>query len=353
MKRLTYDFVKESFEKEGYELLSEEYVDSKTKLDYRCPKGHERNTTWAMWQQNRRCSICSREKGIAKRRVSLKFIKSQFEKEGYELLSKKYTNAHTKLRYRCPKGHEHDVVWGHWQQKRRCPYCARKKKLTIEFIRFEFAKEGYKLLTKIYKNAFQKLYYICSNGHNHYIVWGSWQQGNRCPYCVNLGKPTIEFIKSEFKKEKYILLTTEYKNCLQKLEYICPRGHKHSINWSGWQQGHRCSYCVNIISKGEVEVRNFIKSLDIEVSANNRSQIFNPETGYGLELDIFMPEFGKAIEYNGEYWHRDKSRDLFKQQLCESRGINLLTIWDKEWKTQKNVCEEKIMKFVFNNERGV
>ena len=40
-KKLTIEFVRESFEAEGYELLTEEYIGSKQKLDYICPKGHK------------------------------------------------------------------------------------------------------------------------------------------------------------------------------------------------------------------------------------------------------------------------------------------------------------------------
>jgi len=54
-------------------------------------------------------------------------------------------------------------------------------------------------------------------------------------------KLTVEFIKSEFEKEGYQLLTKEYRNSKQKLEYICPKGHRDKISWSNWQQGGRCS----------------------------------------------------------------------------------------------------------------
>lgn len=88
--------------------------------------------------------------------------------------------------------------------------------------------------------------------------------------------------------------------------------------------------------------------MGVKVLSNDRSQIFNPITGYGLELDIFMPALSKAIEYNGEYWHQDKKRDLLKQGLCKSKDIDLLIIWDKEWKAQNNICKNRIMGFLFD-----
>jgi DNA-directed RNA polymerase subunit RPC12/RpoP len=349
MKKLTYEFVKESFEKEGYELLSTEYVDSQIKLKYKCFRGHEHSITWAMWQQGNRCPRCAVEQIANKNRLVINFIRSEFAKEDYILLTTEYKNNRQKLKYICSKGHKHNIVWSSWQQGCRCPYCVGRGKPAINFVRRQFAKEDYKLLTKKYINCDQKLEYICSKGHKHSISWNSWQHGSRCPYCANRQPITIEFVREQFEKEGYKLLTDKYINCDQKLYYICPKGHKHFISWGNWQQGKRCPYCIGKISKGEVEVRDFIKSLGIKVSANDRGQIFNPETGNGFELDIFMPTLNKAIEYNGEYWHKNKiNNDLFKQELCELKDIDLLIVWDKEWKVQSNICKNRIMRFVFS-----
>jgi len=45
-------------------------------------------------------------------------------------------------------------------------------KLTIEFVRGEFKKEGYKLLTNHYENSSSMLHYVCPVGHKHRITWG-------------------------------------------------------------------------------------------------------------------------------------------------------------------------------------
>ena len=127
MKRLTYEFVKEQFEKEDYKLLSREYINNRTKLIYRCPEGHEHSIKFSDWKQNRRCPICSREKGVAKRRIPLEFIKTSFEKENYILLSTKYKNCEQKLDYICPEGHKHNITWHNWKTGYRCPICANMR----------------------------------------------------------------------------------------------------------------------------------------------------------------------------------------------------------------------------------
>jgi len=177
------------------------------------------------------------------KKITLEYVKRQFELEGYQLLSIKYQNAFQKLDYICSKGHKHNISWNSWQQGHRCPFCVGLGKPTIEFIKSEFVKEGYQLLTKEYKDNKQKLEFICSNDHNHSISWSDWKKGNRCPYCSGYFRKTIEFIEIEFAKEGYRLLTTIYEGAHQKLDYICPKGHKHSISWTNWQQGQRCGRC--------------------------------------------------------------------------------------------------------------
>jgi len=127
------------------------------------------------------------------------------------------------------------------------------KKLTIEFIKSRFEKEGYNLLSKEYINPYKKLNYICPNGHKHQISWSNWNHPKkyRCVYCVGNVRLTIDFIKKEFEKEGYKLLTKVYKNAHQKLDYICPKGHRHSIRWNDWQRGRRCSTCKVINMSGE------------------------------------------------------------------------------------------------------
>jgi len=342
-KKLTIEYIRKQFKKENYKLLTTEYKSNKQKLNYICPNGHKHSITWNKWQRGRRCPYC-----YGNVKLTIEFIRYEFTKEGYKFLTKEYVNNKQELDYVCPKGHKHSTSWASWSKGHKCPYCYGNGKPTIEFIKTSFEKEKYILLTNEYKNCDQKLDYICPKRHKHSISWSNWQKGHRCPYCAAVSKPTIEFINLEFKKEKYKLLTEEYINSRQKLNYICPKGHRHSISWNRWQQGDRCPYCFGNISKGEIEVKNFIESLGIEVSPNDRSLIFNPETGNGLELDIFMPALNKAIEYNGEYWHQDKTRDLLKQQLCKSKNINLLIIWDKKWRTQNSVCKNEVQKFLFN-----
>lgn len=57
------DDVRKAFEAEGYELMNDNYENSKSYLDFICPKGHQYRTTWQLWKdQGCRCGICHQER---------------------------------------------------------------------------------------------------------------------------------------------------------------------------------------------------------------------------------------------------------------------------------------------------
>lgn len=179
---ITYEFVRSSFENEEYELLSTEYVSAKTQLHYICPNGHSGTINWNNWHSGSRCLQCSRTT-----KVLYEDIKHQFEKEGYILLSNGYINAKSLLYYICPVGHSHHITFNNWLQGRRCYYCYKQSiALDIDQIRSLFVEEGFTLLSSSYTNAHTKLNYICPNGHEHSMTLNKWKYGRRCPTCANI-----------------------------------------------------------------------------------------------------------------------------------------------------------------------
>jgi hypothetical protein len=180
------------------------------------------------------------------KRITYEFMKSEFEKEGYIYLDTEYKNSKSKMNYQCYEGHEHSIIWDSWKNGNRCPSCYGNTKPTFEHVKKSFDEENYSLLVNEYINSHIKLDYTCPNGHKHSIRWNNWQQGQRCPYCAGLVKLTVEYVRQSFEKEHYILLSEEYKGAFTKLNYTCPKGHNHSIKWNDWQQGYRCPYCAYI-----------------------------------------------------------------------------------------------------------
>ena len=56
-------------------------------------------------------------------------------------------------------------------------------------------------------------------------------------------KRTYQEVYDYFKSKGCELLSTEYINAHQKLEYKCPNGHIHEMTWNNFQRGKGCPKC--------------------------------------------------------------------------------------------------------------
>jgi hypothetical protein len=180
MRKHTIDYIREEFFKYNYILLSDTYINVHNPLNFICPNGHTHKISFCAWKKGQRCKKCVDDF----RRYSIELVRYYFYKEGYELLSDKYINNRQKLEVICPSGHITDCTFDNFRSGFRCKHCAKNVKHNIEFIREQFEKEGYELITKHYVNSKQKLKYMCTLGHIHEITWTDWYNGGyRCPTC--------------------------------------------------------------------------------------------------------------------------------------------------------------------------
>lgn len=114
-KKNSFDRIRAGFAEFGYSVLSENYENSYTPLEYRCPKGHAGRTTWNAFQCGRRCFSCTR--------TDFGEIKARFVGRGYRLLTTEYKNLYTPLEYACPEGHLGVTTWNNFKHGQGCPKC--------------------------------------------------------------------------------------------------------------------------------------------------------------------------------------------------------------------------------------
>ena len=282
-KKLTYDDVKKYIELDGTKLLSKNFINVKSKLELLCHENHIYHMSLNNFQKGKRCRKCH----INKIKFSYDFVKNYIELDGTKLISKEYKSINEKLELECPMGHKYKTKFYKFRKRGdRCKICSTDKmRNSYEDVLSFVENTGNKLKSKIYKNACTNLEFECINGHTFYTTYGNFQQGRRC-------------------KE-------------------CPNGFPYS--------------------RGEKEIANYIKSIyNGTIIENDRKQIFNPKTGRYLELDIWLPELNKAVEYNSIYWHDDRKEiDCFKLNECKKLGIDLLIIDHNQWIKYKNYNEIK------------
>lgn len=165
----------------GGECLSDEYVDANTKLRWKCAKGHKWEAVpSSVKNQGTWCPVCG-----GSQKLTIEEMHALASVRGGKCLSDEYANMHTKLRWRCAEGHEWDAASGHIKHRKQwCPTCSGTQKLTIEEMHALADARGGKCLSDEYTNAATKLRWKCAKGHEWEAVPGSVRNGNSwCPCC--------------------------------------------------------------------------------------------------------------------------------------------------------------------------
>lgn len=157
-------------------------------------------------------------------------------------------------------------------------------------------------------------------------------------------KRKIQYIPNEYVGDsniKYIKdINEKSSNRLGLFECHC--GSQFVITFNAIRGGGTKS-CGCIASKPEIEIKDFVKSLGVSVRLNDRKTI-RPR-----ELDIVIPEHNIAIEFNGLFWHselqgKDSSYHIGKSKECKELGLNLIHIFEHQWKFKQDIVKDIIRK---------
>ncbi|MFW6029325.1 MAG: DUF7487 domain-containing protein [Halanaerobiales bacterium] len=111
--------------------------------------------------------------------------------------------------------------------------------------------------------------------------------------------------------------------------------------------GHipRCPICYPPLggtSKYEKELYDWFLSLGINnIIKNDRTVLC------GKELDLYLPDYNLAIEFNGLYWHselqgKNQNYHLEKTLECEKYNIQLIHIFEDEWLNKQDIVKSII-----------
>lgn len=289
------------------------------------------------------------------KRLTYEFVKNFIEDREHTLVSNEYINSTIKLDVMCPEGHIYPIAFSNFKAGWRCPKCSGKHKHTYDEVKEYMSQFGYTPISKTYENTKTILDIMCPEGHIYKARFNDFKTGNRCHKCsyIRMSKRmtfTYEYVKECIENEGYKLLSKTYKNSYTKLNLECPKGHKFKKALSAFQQGHRCPKCICKYSKMEKEMVDIVKKYyDGTIVENDRTIVRNPITKHMLELDVYLPDLEKAIEFNGMYWHNNdymKLKDQMKIDQCNELSIDLLVIQEKDWITDRMKCQEIIKTYL-------
>ncbi|MDF2534446.1 MAG: putative zinc-ribbon domain protein [Bacillales bacterium] len=318
------------------------------------------------------CPVCYEEKSgrkIVQRRIFKKGINDlateypelvktwDFNKNGDLLPSECTSGSHKKVWWICPKCNQsYQSSLSHRTRGRECPYETCRREKQAENIKKALIERRGSLLEHHpelanewhpFKNGTFTPNEIspCSDIH----VWWlgacnhEWQTtpSNRvrmnsgCPICNNkvilIGFNDLATTHKklctewDYEKNSDLLPTSVVGGSVKQIWWLCEKGHsfKASVSNRAKKNGTACPFCdmERKSSFNEKVILYYLKLLFNDVQENLRPYFLNRK-----ELDIFIPSLSLAIEYDGEYYHKNALNDIKKNELCEENGIDVIRI---------------------------
>lgn len=139
-------------------------------------------------------------------------IKNIVEKQGFKLLEIIRDNR-LRVKLQCSQSHIRIMRFDVIQKGSKCRECtpgypvhihAESTRLTLDYVKSVFEKEGYTLLSDTYKNIQIKLDVICPNGHNWQTTYSNFVHYNkRCKTCWEENRPRYDKEKERKRQAKW------------------------------------------------------------------------------------------------------------------------------------------------------
>ena len=243
----------------------------------------------------------------------------------------------------CDKNHKYEQVIQRKVKGSQCPYCTNQKVLKgyndLVTINPKLAREwnneknGNLVPEEVIAGSNKKVWWKCSKGHEWEasIYWRN--KGMGCPYCSNKKVlkgyndlvTTNPKLAREWNYEKNGNLVPEevIAGSEIKVWWKCSKGHEWFAEINSRSSGRNCPICSKELQTSfpEKVIYFYIKKC-----LNDAIENYKPSWLNNKEIDIFIPSKNIGIEYDGDYWHTDTSRDIEKDIICKKHNIKLIRV---------------------------
>jgi len=324
--------------------LSKKYVGARSRLKWCCSSGHVWFASPNSIRQGSWCRRCAFKRMADHRSDTIEEMQSIAESHGGKCLSTEYQNQKTRLNLICAEGHTWEAQAVRLKSGGWCPYCAKKRIWGDPIIALQeiAEKRGGSLVSKRYTDNITPLKWRCADGHLWKARPANIKSGKWCPYCYGNVTKTIEEVRKEAREKGGTLLSmaSEYKNTKSILRWRCSHGHEWEASRESAINYHWCPQCNSSSSLGERLYRDILEQVFQEKFPRKRPSWLVTNDGKRLELDGYCEKIQIAFEYHGpqhheqtRFFHRRekdfedrKYYDEQKRSICRAHGVRLIEI---------------------------
>lgn len=227
------------------ELLTPDYIDSHTKLRYRCRNGHEWEAAPGAILHGTWCPECARrsrsKSSLTREHPIRERLQLIARRHGGRALLETYRNYDTPLRFRCARGHEFEALPMSIDRGRWCALCPYES--LMDRLQEKARSRGGRCLATDCRRGDEMLPWRCAVGHHFRARAASVLQGVWCRKCSHRGRATIEQMQRVARERGGECLSKRYERTEATLIWRCREGHVWRASSSSIVAGSWCPRC--------------------------------------------------------------------------------------------------------------
>lgn len=362
MKKFTYEEVKNMFKQRDYELVSKEYVNCETPLEYICNKHRNegiQDIDFPHFKRGQGCRFCGKENKCSGREKPLEEYgaKELTESKGMEFIKITRENSKLYIYYICPRhrdvGIQRTTLEGMRRMKIGCAHCIGRHKTTESFRLEVFNINPNIKINGEYINASTPIECECLIDG---IIWfpkpNALLNGQGCPECgriasnKNSTKTNQEFVHQLGIVNPDIIPLQEYVQAKIPILVMCKKcGYKWQTTPDNLLRGGSCQNCS--ATNNEKKLGDILIRLGYHIE---RQKKYNDcRDRLPLPFDIYLLNQNILVEYDGEQHYmpvnfggisndeaeenlkKTQYHDAIKNKYCHQNNIPLIRVpyWEK------------------------
>ena len=194
----------------------------------------------------------------------------------------------------------------------------------------------------------KEAWWVCEHNHTWSTPIYNISDGRRCPYCAgkrvwvgfNDLQTTNPELVSEWNYERNTFNPTEITSgSKKKVWWKCQFGHEWETQIYNRANGRKCPICAKELNTSFPEQAIFYYMNKVTIAENRNKD-------WGREIDIYLPKYKIGIEYNGEYYHREKNADdIDKINYFKQKGIRIISIYESD----RNYMNGDRIEYIYEN----
>lgn len=366
--KLTYIEIFNIVKNDGNELLTNEYINMKTKMEFKCKCGEVFITNYDSYKNKnkKQCNECGKSILRKSNTSSIEEVKNYIESKGCKLVSN-YINAKAKLKLICNCGEEFEKSFNKFKQgQTKCRHCTNRKEWNNESISELLKSEGNELISKEELTSSSEILVKCKCNNEYTTTFRNYLYDNKrtCNDCTKIRVSETKRIGIDKLKEivsinsDSILISEDYINFKENLTFKCKCNNEFKTSMISFNNGKKsCDKC-SPKSKLEYITDLYLNNNNYNYETQHTFEDLLSIKGRKLKFDfiIYFKDYYILLELDGEQHFKpsnlfgeDKFKtqvihDKLKNEYCEKNNIILYRISYKELNNLELVLDDLLSK---------